>query len=200
MADIKGYRSENHSISSGQVLAEAYESSKAKTVILEMADQLSLDLVRKKLVTDQIVLTIDYDVSSAKKYRGRMATDRYGRKVPERAHGTINLEVCTASAKMILQKVGELFDRIVNPELCVRRMYVVANHVKRGEESKPLRQLDIFTDFEKEKIEQEKERRRQEAILEIKAKYGKNAILKGMNFEEGATMRKRNQQVGGHQA
>lgn len=199
MKDIKNYTSENHSLSSGQVLARPYGFLQARVVVSEMADALSLDLVRKNLVTDQIVLTVGYDVSN-QNYR-EATKDFYGRKVPKQAHGSINLGEFTASSEQIMIKTAELFDKIVNPELTVRRMYVVANHVRRENlKAQPLKQLDIFTDYEKKRVKDAREKRRQKAILKIKAKYGKNAILRGMNFEEGATMRERNKQVGGHKA
>ena len=200
MQDIKNYRSDNHSVSSGQVLSEPYDYQKARLIIAEMADDLTLDLVRKGLATDQIVLTIGYDVSSAKQYKGTLAKDFYGRSVPKPAHGTVNLDGYTTSTRQIVQKTLELFDHIIDRGLMVRRMYVVANHVKMDDGVDKPRQLDIFTDYEKRASDNAREKRQQEAILEIKSRYGKNAILKGMNFEEGATMRKRNEQVGGHKA
>ncbi|MBR2795546.1 Y-family DNA polymerase [Candidatus Saccharibacteria bacterium] len=200
MSDIKNYQSDNHSVSSGQVLSEPYDFQKARLIVAEMADELVLDLVRKGLVTDQIVLTVGYDTVSARNYKGELVCDRYGRKIPKHAHGTINLVDFTVSTKNILAKTLELFDRIVDPELKVRRMYVVANHVKVDDGRKELRQLDIFTDYGQQLRDSAKEKRRQKAILDIKSRYGKNAILRGMNFEEGATMRKRNEQVGGHKA
>ena len=200
ISDIKNYHSDNHSVSSGQVLPTAYNNDTARIVIFEMADDLSLDLASKKLVTDQIVLTVGYDVDNLKSYSGKIITDHYGRKIPKHAHGTINLDDFTSSTKCITKKTLELYDRIVDPELTVRRMYVVANHVKYDTNSKHMRQLDIFTDYQKEKQDIAKEKRRQRAILNIKSRYGKNAILRGLNLEEGATGRIRNKQVGGHRA
>lgn len=200
MADIKKYQSANHSISSGQVLSSPYEFEKARLVVREMADELALDLARKRIVTDQIVLTVGYDVASLKGFDGAVKTDRYGRKVPEQAHGSINLGEFTHSTDLIMQKTAELFDKIVNKKLLVRRMYVVANHAELDTQDKGLSQLDIFTDYEKLAEERGREERRQKAIIEIKDRYGKNAILRAMNFEEGATARARNKQVGGHKA
>lgn len=199
MADIKGYRSDNHSISSGQVLSTPYSHDKARLIVAEMTDELVLDLVRKNLVTDQVVLTIVYDVAN-KNYRGELTTDRYGRKLPKSAHGSINLDGHTSSTKQICKRTLELFGRIANPDLLVRRIYVVFNHVKYATNNHKIRQLNLFVDYEKEKLDNARERRRQDAILNIKARYGKNAILRGINYEEGATMRERHKQVGGHRA
>ena len=211
---IKAYRPETSSMCSGQVLQSPYTVAKARNVVLEMADSLSLDLVDKKLLTDQLVLTVGYDIESlagkdaGAKYQGKVTTDYYGRQVPAHAHGTVNMERPTSSGKMIMEKAGELFDRIANPELLVRRITLSANRLMREADlqlqGREL-QLDLFTDYEKldeeRKIEEEKlarERRRQEAVLLIKKKYGKNAILKGLNYADGATQRERNRQIGGH--
>ena len=211
---IKAYRPETSSMCSGQVLQSPYTVPKARNVVLEMADSLSLDLVDKKLLTDQLVLTVGYDIESlagkdaGAKYQGKVTTDYYGRQVPAHAHGTVNMERPTSSGKMIMEKAGELFDRIANPELLVRRITLSANRLMREADlqlqGREL-QLDLFTDYEKldeeRKIEEEKlarERRRQEAVLLIKKKYGKNAILKGLNYADGATQRERNRQIGGH--
>ncbi len=198
MEDIKSFHSKNRSMTEGQVLSEPYTTEKARLVMMEMADKLSLDLTRMRLTTDQIVLTLGYDVSN--KTKGEVSTDFYGRKVPKHSHGTINLDEPTCSTEVIMQKTGELFDRIVKPELLIRRMYIVANHVKIDNGHKSNKQLDLFTDYSKREIDNEKSKRRQRAILEIKSRYGKNAILRGMSYEEGATMRKRNEQIGGHKA
>ena len=198
MEDIKTFHSKNRSMTEGQVLSEPYTCEKAKLVMMEMADKLSLDLTRMRLSTDQIVLTLGYDISN--KTNGEMSTDYYGRKVPKHSHGTINLDEPTYSTEIIMKKTGELFDRIVKPELLIRRMYIVANHVKIDSGRKSNKQLDLFTDYSKREIDNEKSKRRQRAILEIKSRYGKNAILRGMSYEEGATMRKRNEQIGGHKA
>ncbi len=216
IADIKAYRPESNSVSSGQVLQCPYTWEKAKLVVREMTDLLVLDLVDKGLVTDQIVLTIGYDIENltdslrAKEYKGEVTTDHYGRKIPKHGHGTINLGCHMASTSRIIQAVMELYDRITEPQLLVRRLNVTANHIlpehlaPKGE--KPV-QLNLFEDvLEKEKqrlqeeAELEKEKRRQKAILTIQKKYGKNALLKGMNLEEGATARDRNGQIGGHKA
>ena len=200
MQDVKGYKSDNHSVSSGQVLAEPYVYRRARTIVMEMADELALDLLQNRLVTDQIVLTIGYDVTNLRKYKGDVKEDFYGRKVPKHAHGTANLGEFCNSARVITDKCVELFDRIIDKELTIRRIYVVANHVRWESSKKPLRQLDIFTDYAKNHKELERDKRRQDAILKIKKRYGKNAILKGINFEDGATMRDRHEQVGGHKA
>ena len=213
IAEIKAYKPESNSLSVGQVLQEPYPFDKGRLVIKEMADSLSLDLVEKRLVTDQMVLTVGYDVENSKdgrSYGGPVEMDRYGRQIPKDAHGSINLEKQTASSKTIVDAVARLFDRIVNPNLLVRRMYVVANHVVDEEQArlqpKP-EQLDLFTDYKtleeqraKEREDEERERRRQEALLAIRQQLGKNAILKGMNLEDGATARDRNRQIGGHKA
>lgn len=198
MKDIRCYRSDNHCICSGQVLSRPYKFDEAKVVLLEMADQLALDLIRKKLMTNQLVITIEYDVSSAKHHSDDLAKDPYGRKVPKHAHGTVNLDGYSESEKELMERSGELFDKVVNPDLLVRRIYITANHVKYYFEKKPLHQLSIFTDYQKKKEDDARDTRRERAILEIKSRYGKNAILRGLNFEEGATQRDRNAQVGGH--
>ena len=214
--EIKEYRPENSSLSSGQVLSEPYSYDKGRLIVREMTDLLVLDLVDKGLLTDQMVLTVCYDVSCLSKpeirdkYDGPVASDPYGRPVPKNAHGSINLPRMTSSTEEIMSAVTELYERIVDPELLVRRAYVVANHVKpeRAVERKPVyEQLDLFTDYD-EKLAQDrrqaekdrKERSIQKAMLSIKERYGKNAILKGMNFEEGGTTIARNGQVGGHKA
>ena len=182
-----------------------------------MTDLLVLDLVDKGLVTDQMVLTVGYDIENLTdparraKYRGRVETDPYGRQVPKQAHGSINLDGYTSSTRRIMRAVTELFDRIVDKNLLIRRMYVVANRVLPEADAPKKRddavQLDFFTDYaaeaEKQKAEDEalaRERRIQNATLAIKKKYGKNALFKGMNLEEGATAKERNAQIGGHKA
>lgn len=216
IADVKAYRSENNSLSQGQVLQCPYTSDKARLIVHEMADMLSLDLVDKRLVTDQIVLTIGYDIENltnpliSSKYKGDISIDVYGRKIPKHAHGTINLKRQTSSSNMIIDAALELYDRIINKSLLVRRINIVANHVINENDIKheeQYEQLDLFTDYDevllKRKEEDEKllrERKMQEAVLSIKKKYGKNAVLKGMNFEEGATAISRNSQIGGHKA
>ena len=216
IADIKAYRPENNSIGAGQVLQSPYPFEKARLVVREMADLLALDLVDKGLVCDQLVLTVGYDIENLKnpelrrRYSGEITTDNYGRAVPKHAHGSENLGRYTSSSKQILQAVTTLFERVVDPLLLVRRMNLVANHVVYEAElpkENTVEQLDLFTDYaareEREKQEaadQQRERRRQEALLSIKKKFGKNAIMKGMNLEEGATAKERNATIGGHKA
>ena len=217
IAAIKAYRPSSNSLSSGQVLHCPYEADKAKLVVREMTDLLVLDLVDKGLVTDQMALTVGYDVENLTdparraRYHGPVETDRYGRRIPKQAHGSINLDSHTSSTKKIMCAVSELFDRIVDRNLLVRRMYVVANHVlpeaDAPKKNDGVVQLDLFTDYaaqeEKQKAEDaalERERKIQKAALAIKKKYGKNAILKAMNLEEGATAKDRNAQIGGHKA
>lgn len=211
---VKSYRPEAKSLSSGQVLTCAYTSAQARNVVLEMADSVSLELIDKRLVTDQLVLTVGYDIESLTnpeiraKYHGKITTDHYGRQVPVHAHGTINIDRHTSSGKILIEKVAELYDRIINPDLLVRRLTLSINHLISEDniKDKPKTvQLDLFTDYEELKRQQEieeaelsKERRRQEAVLRIKKMFGKNAILKGLNYTDGATQRDRNQQIGGH--
>ena len=216
IAEIKSYKPQMNSLGSGQVLHCAYTAEKAKLIVKEMTDLLVLDLVDKKLVTDQMVLTIGYDIENLtnpairNKYHGEVTTDHYGRQIPKHAHGTINLPCQTSSTKIIMKAMEELFDRIINRDLLVRRINIVAARVVPESEvsdKQTFEQLDLFTDYaalekkkEQEKKEQEKEKKLQQAVLDIKKKYGKNAVLKGMNFEEGATTRERNGQIGGHKA
>ncbi len=216
MKAVKKYGAERKSLGSGQVLSCPYTFEKARLVTREMADALSLDLADKHLVTDQLVLTVGYDRESLtnpeilQHYSGKIKKDHYGRKVPEHAHGTIHLSRQTASTIMITEAVMELYDRIVNPAFLVRRISITAGKVipeDQVQNTYEYEQLDLFTDYDaleakrkKENEMLEKEKRRQEAILSLQKKYGKNIILKGMNFEEGATMRERNGQVGGHKA
>ena len=218
IADIKAYRPSENSISSGQVLKTPYDSKSARLIVREMTDLLSLDLVAKRAVTDQLVLTVGYDVENlldpvrARAYKGAVTTDRYGRRIPKHAHGTIHLKSYTASTKQLLASVTELYDRIINKDLTVRRINVTACRVipeKEVESRVPDtgEQMSMFTDYdaldrerEKEKADLERERKMQNAIIEIKKKYGKNAILRGMNLEEGATAKERNRQIGGHKA
>ena len=214
IAEIKSYKPETNSIGSGQVLQSPYTFEKAKLVVKEMTDLLVLDLVDKNLVTDQMVLTIGYDVENLQgksSYRGEVTTDHYGRKIPKHAHGTANLDRQTSSTKLIMDAVMELYDRIVNPDLLVRRINLTACKVVDESEAKQNsvagEQLDIFTDYaelerrrSEEKAALEREKNMQKAVLELKKKYGKNIILKGMNLEEDATARERNAQIGGHKA
>lgn len=210
IADIKAYRPENHSISQGQVLSCPYSRSKARLIVKEMTDQLVLDLVEKGLAADQVTLTVGYDGASVPDdYHGILQKDRYGKKIPKQAHGSRKLEYTTDSFQEILKAVLELFDQITDEKLMVRRMYVVANHVipaAEVPEERPV-QLNLFEDAtaiqqaqEHRKMALEREHRLQKTLLVIKGRYGKNAILKGMNFQEGATARERNGQVGGHRA
>lgn len=216
ISDIKSYRPENNSICSGQVLQEPCDFERTRLIVREMADLLSLELVEKGLVTNQIILTIGYDIvnitdSKIKNlYNGEVKTDRYGRKVPKHAHGTFNLSRKTASSRLITDAVTELYEKITNSTLWVRRITLTANNVvaeSSANRENSFDQLDFFTDYEqKEKIRQqeelglEREKKRQRAILDIKRKFGKNAIIKGMSLQEGATARNRNDQIGGHKA
>ena len=216
MEQIKAYKPETNSICTGQVLHCPYDFDKTRLVVKEMTDLMSLDLVDKGLVTDQIVLTIGYDIDNLtdparkKRYKGAVTTDRYGRKVPKHAHGTINLKRQTSSTQMLMDAVMELYDRIVDKDLLIRRINITANklvdeHTVANNDA--YEQLDFFTDYEavkkqreKEEADLDRERHMQEAMLSIKKKYGKNAILKGMNLQDGATAKDRNAQIGGHKA
>ncbi len=201
VGDIKRYKAPVKSISSGQVLSCAYDFAKAGVVVREMADALSLELVSKHLVCDQIVLTVCYDIENLTdsrrrdSYHGSVETDRYGRQVPKSSHGSINLPRQTSSGAVISKAAASLFDKITDKDLLVRRIYLVANNTVDESKASAV-QLSLFDENQQE--EDSRERRRQEAVLEIKRKFGKNAILKGLNFEEGATMKERNLQVGGH--
>ena len=207
LADIKSYRPEKCSMGAGQVLSCAYPASKARIVVREMADALALDLVDKRLVAGQLVLTVGYDrTGSTDGYTGPRTTDPYGRSIPKPAHGTEHLPCPTASSKYIIDAAMALFDRIVDPRLPVRRMSLVADRVTAEElthrQVQP-EQMDLFADYAARKEQEavlEKEKHLQQAVLDIKKKYGKNAILKGMNYEEGATAAQRNRQIGGHKA
>ncbi len=213
---IKSYKPETNSISSGQVLQCPYDAEKGKLIVREMTDLLVLDLVEKKLVTDQMVLTVGYDIDNLtdskikSSYKGEITTDHYGRKVPKHAHGTANLGRQTSSTQIIMDAVMELYDQIINPGLLIRRVTIAACHLvdeAQAVAEEEFEQLDLFTDYaalEKERKEEaerlSKERRLQEAMLAVKKKYGKNAILKGTNLQEGATTIERNRQIGGHKA
>lgn len=221
--EIKKYKPETNSISSGQVLHCAYDYEKTRLIIKEMTDQLVLDLVSKKVLTDQLVLTVGYDIDNLtdpeimKKYDGEITIDHYGRKVPKHAHGTIRLPKKTSSTRIIMEAMLDLFDRIINKELLTRRITVVADKIVtedsiKGKET--YEQIDLFSfaesvsksteqmeeDEKKSKELLEKEKKLQEAVLTLKKKYGKNAMLKGMNLEEGGTAIDRNAQIGGHKA
>jgi DNA polymerase V len=214
---VKAYRPETNSFSSGQVLQEPYTFQKARVVIQEMAEGMALNLVSKRMATDQIVLTVGYDAECLTrpeirdKYHGEITTNYYGKPVPKHAHGTSNFDKPTSSSRLLMTAAAELFDRLVNPDLLIRRLNISVNRVvpesavaARHEEPQ---QLDMFTDYEaleKQKQEEQarldKERRLQEAQLKIKQRFGKNALLRGLNFEEGATAKERNSQIGGHKA
>jgi len=216
IADIKSYKPEAKSLGSGQVLQDPYDAKDAKLVVREMTDMLVLDLVDKQLETDQIVLTVGYDIENLtdperrKKYKGAVTVDHYGRTVPKHAHGTVNLKVKTSSSKMIIEAVMDLYDRIVDTELLVRRINISANKIVpcgTSDEEDSGEQLSMFINYEEEDMVRkenayalEEEKRLQHAVLDIKKKYGKNALIKGMNLQAGATARLRNDQIGGHKA
>lgn len=211
---VKAYRPETHSICSGQVLTCAYEYEKALVVVQEMAEGLALDLLDKGLVTDQLVLDVGYDVDNIKRtdinanYSGDIVTDRFGRQTPKPAHGSENLDKPAFAASRLVGAATRLFERVANPMLLVRRMSLTANHVAPESHitEKP-QQLDLFADYEAIRREQEaerkaieKERRLMQATLSLKKKFGKNALLKGLDWQDGATARERNTQIGGHKA
>lgn len=216
LKDVKAYKPSTNSTGAGQVLLRPYEYDEVRLIVKEMTDQLVLDLVDKRLVTDQLVLTVGYDISNLanqerrKQYKGIVKTDYYGRKVPKHAHGTINLKRLTSSTKLIMDAVMALFDEIVDERLLARRVNIVANHVLPEasiREDMCYEQLDLFTDYDKkteaeddEKALLDKEKQLQYALLNIKKKFGKNAIIKGMNLKKGATGIDRNNQIGGHKA
>lgn len=211
MKDIKSYKPMSNSISSGQVLHCPYNFNKAKLIVREMVDLLTLELVDKKLVTNQIILTIGYEsLNENSNYDGYITTDYYGRLVPKHAHGTANLKHKTASTKLITDSVMKLYEEIVNPKLLIKRINIVANNVVNesiAEKEESYEQLDLFMDYEKidkqrkeEKIEEKEEKNLQSVMIDIKKKFGKNAIVKAMDLEEGATTIERNNQIGGHKA
>lgn len=216
IAEVKQYKPSSNSVGSGQVLQCPYEFEKARLVVREMIDLLVLDLVDKGLVTDQIVLTVGYDIENLtdserrKAYKGPVTTDNYGRQIPKHAHGTANVGRQTSSTRLITDATMELYDKIVNPALLVRRLTIAANHVvpeSSVQKVDTVEQLDLFTDYEalereraKEQEELDREKKMQQAVLLIKKKFGKNAILKGMNLQKGATAKDRNNQIGGHKA
>ena len=213
---VKAYRPATNSFSSGQVLQSPYTFKKARVVIREMAEAMALKLVSRRLVTSQLIITVNYDRECLENpdiralYNGEVTKDYYGRLVPKHAHGTVNLKQQTSSSRLIMKAVEELYDSIVNTDLLVRRLNITAANVVSEEIAKSKKvpeQLDIFTDYEalnrqreEERKALEKERRMQEAQLKIKQRYGKNAILRGLNFDEGATAIERNKQIGGHKA
>lgn len=207
---IKAYKPESNSISSGQVLHCPYNYEQTKLIVKEMTELLTLDLVEKNLVTNQIVLTVGYDIENltdqviSSSYKGEITTDRYGRKVPKHAHGTINLDHKTSSTKVIMEAVMKLYQRIMNKDLLVRRINITANNIVDEQtvvNEKNYEQIDLFTNYQ-EKVEKKQEelteKELQKAVIDIKKKYGKNAIIKGMNLQEGGTTIDRNKQIGGH--
>lgn len=214
--DIKAYKPSSNSTSSGQVLQYPYSSDKARIVVMEMTDLMVLDLVDKGLVTDQLVLTVGYDIDNLKEdktgrhYDGEVKLDRYGRKIPKHAHGTTNLKSFSSSSRLIIDAVLKLYDEIVDKNLSIRRINVTANHLTKENEVKEensYEQMSLFTDYgiaEKEKKAEEeqltREKKMQRAILDVKKRYGKNALLRGVDLEEGATAISRNKQIGGHKA
>lgn len=213
MQDIKAYRPETNSISSGQVLQCPYPYDKARLVVREMAEAVAMDLLEKRLVTDQLTLTVGYDIENTAggSYHGEIVTDRYGRKIPKHAHGTANLPRKTSSARSIMDAVLSIYDEKVNPKLSVRRITITANKIV-SEDDVPREvetpvQFNLFDDIaaqeqqhKDEEIRLERERKIQEAMLGIKKKFGKNAILNGGSYLDGATARERNGQIGGHKA
>lgn len=216
MAQIKAYRPSTTSLSSGQVLTEPYTVKKARVVVMEMTETLTLELIEKRLCTPQLTLTIGYDTTSLNdpkilaRYSGRIGSDHYGRSVPEHSHGTVNLPECSNSVSKIGEAIAGLYDRIVNPLLLVRRITVTACRLEKEEEIKQQaspQQLELFVDYDQQKQDElreqtrlKRERRRSEAVIKIKNRFGKNAILTGRNFDDGATQRQRNEQIGGHKA
>ena len=177
-----------------------------------MTELLTLDLTSKNLVTSQLVLTIGYDIENlidpeiSKNYNGEVTIDRYGRKIPKHAHGTVNIDHKTSSTKTIMEAVMQLYDRIVNPNLLTRRINITANNVinkDKAKEEKQFEQIDLFGNYikkEENTKKEESESKIQKAMLDIKNKYGKNAIIKGMNLQEGGTTIDRNKQIGGHKS
>ena len=214
---VKAYRPGSNSLGSGQVLHQPYEADKARLVLREMADALSMDLVDKGLVTNQLVITVGYDIENLtdparrQHYHGAVVQDHYGRKIPKHSHGTLNLDCYTSSTKALMDGAAQLFDRIADKRLLIRRLNITATHVideaSAPSEKGSYEQLDLFTNYAaldaKRKQEDEelaREKKVQQAMLAIKKKFGKNAVLKGMNLEEGATAKDRNAQIGGHKA
>lgn len=213
---IKNYKPQGKSLGSGQVLHCAYDYKKTKLVVKEMIDSLALDLCDKRLLTNQVVLSIGYDIENltdekiSAKYKGEICVDYLGRKIPKHSHGTVNFEIYTSASKILMDGVISLFERIVNKDLLVRRINIAATgliYENQLQENNGYEQLDLFDDYkvkemQKKKLDKivEKEKKAQEALLQIKKKYGKNSIIKGMNLEDGATMKDRNEQIGGHKA
>jgi DNA polymerase V len=208
MADIKAYKPERSSVGSGQVLHTPYTYEKAKLVVQEMTELLVLDLVEKQLLTNQIVLTVGYDIDNPQ-YHGDVTIDYYGRKVPKHAHGTENLAQYTSSARLIVSAMMQLYERIVDKNLMVRRVNLTAGNIieaqKLAEPVKAPAQMSFFQEEDSQKIAAEtealeKEKQLQQAVVALRQKFGKNAVLKGINLEEGATAQERNRQIGGHKA
>ncbi len=216
IAQIKAYKPESNSIVSGQVLQCPYTFDKARLVVREMTDLLVLDLVEKKLVTDQLVLSVGYDIDNLKSsqlrkaYSGEIKTDYYGREIPKHAHGTTNLKSYTSSTREIMSAVTELYERITDPKLLIRRISITANRIideTSAPDTSVFEQLDMFSDYQEKQQDEaarasalERERKMQETMISIKKRFGKNAIIKGMNLEDGATAIDRNGQIGGHKA
>ena len=208
--DIKAYRPSASSISQGQVLMEPYSFSKARLVLSEMADMLAFSLLSKGLVTDQITVTVGYDIAniSTGGFTGKVVRDWYGRIIPAHAHGTGHLKKPTSGMNEIIKAACGVFDSVVNPALLVRRLNITAcNVISENEVRRKSIQMDLFTDYEKlekeneeELVLREKEKRLQSATLSIKERFGKNALLRLSSYEEGATARERNRQIGGHKA
>lgn len=209
MEHIKAYKPETNSFSTGQVLTRPYDFAQARVVVQEMADSIALNLVDKEMVTDQVILTVNYDAECLtnpairSKYDGDYTTDYYGRQVPKHAHGTANLHRHTSSSKIIIEAIVSLYNDIVNPNLLIRRLNISTNHViPESQVGKQSLQLDLFSDENQDNTNPDiaKEKNIQQTILNIKKKYGKNAILKGLNYKDGATAKERNEQIGGHKA
>ena len=211
--DIKNYKPSNNSISSGQVLDCPYNYEKTKLVVKEMTEALVLDLVSRGLVTNHVVLTIGYDIDNLKRindYEGEVVTDYYGRMVPKPAHGTVMLSEKTSSTRLLVDKVIKLFDRIIDKKLLVRRIYVVFGNVldeKKSSSETRYEQINLFMDYNEvcnkrleDEIREKKEKKIQRTMIDIKNKFGKNAIFKGMNLKDGGTAIDRNNQIGGHRA
>ena len=219
---IKQYKPQTNSLSSGQVLSEPYDFSHGRLIVKEMTELLSLDLVRKGLVTKKLVLTIGYDRESliwsrngyvvartGKPYKGMVNMDYYGRPAPKHAHGTENIDRWTSSSRRIMDAIMRLYDRIIDPDLLIRRINVVAENIIQEKDIPPEapEQLSFFVDYQArdaqraaEDAADEKEKRMQRATLALQQKFGKNAVLKGMNLQEGGTTIARNAQIGGHRA
>ena len=212
IATIKSYRPESTSVSSGQVLTRPYSFDETRIIVTEMVDKLVLELVEKSMMTDQIVLMVGYDIENLTDperrdaYDGEIKTDHYGRKVPKHARGTANMGRYTSSTKLITEKTLELFDRIVDSKLLTRRLTITANHLLSEEEAKQTagaEQLTLFDDPEsitQKGADEEREKRMQKAMIDIKKRFGPNAVLKGISFKEGATAKERNESIGGHKA